>query len=352
MEWSMEKRAGVIRKQGRKSFPPTASFMAFAVMLLISLMAVSLKAQSAPAQSVPAQEQPPRPPTPQWQIDAGGKMEFDVVSVKPNNAGLPPSGPMPYSNIPLGPQDMYSPTGGLLSATNVPLFQYMIFAYKLTPDQTNSVRSHLPKWTTTENFDVQARASGNPTKDQFRLMMQALLADRFKLAIHYETRQLPVLALVLDKPGKLGPHIQPHPDDAPCSTAPPAPDAAPGPPATVAGGFPEPCGYVAGWPVSGHARFGARNVPLAMFATSFSAPFAGVDRPILDKTGLSGKFDFVIEFTPEFNGPLPPGATFQPDTSGPTFQEALKDQLGLKLDSQKGPVDVIVIDHVEQPSEN
>ena len=76
------------------------------------------------------------------------------------------------------------------------------------------------------------------------------------------------------------------------------------------------------------------------------------DRPVLDKTGLTGKIDFVIEFTPQFNGPLPPGANFQPDPTGPTFLEALKEQLGLKLESQTGLVEVIVVDHVEQPSEN
>jgi uncharacterized protein (TIGR03435 family) len=278
-------------------------------------------------------------------------MEFDVASVKLDTAA--PSPQTVNSNVPLGPQDMYSPTGGLLSATNFPLFQYMIFAYKLTPNQTQSVMSQLPKWANTDRYDIQARASGNPTKDQFRLMMQALLADRFKLAIHYETRQLPVYALVLDKPGKLGPHMQQHPEDSPCSTVAPAVGSAPGPLPTVDGGFPETCGAMVGWPVSGHIRGGARNMAVAMIATSFSVPqLTGVDRPILDKTGLSGKYDFVIEFTPQLNGPLPPGATFQPDPNGSTFLEALKEQLGLKLESQTGPVEVIIVDHVEHPSEN
>jgi uncharacterized protein (TIGR03435 family) len=292
---------------------------------------------------------------PQWQTDAGGKMEFDVASVKPNKAGLPPSGSMPYSNIPLGPQDLYSPTGGLLLATNWRLLQYMIFAFKLTPDQVQSVRSQLPKWATTEEFDIQARATGNPTKDQFRLMMQALLADRFKLAIHYETRKLPLFALVLDKPGKMGPQLQQHPADSPCPTAPPPPDSLS---PTVAGGFPEPCGAISdvqpGAP--GRLRVGARNIPMGMMASSLEllgnmGTSGNIDRPILDKSGVTGKFDF-IEWAPELNGPRSPGATFQPDPAGPTFMEALKEQLGLKLDSQKGPVDVIVIDHIEQPSEN
>jgi uncharacterized protein (TIGR03435 family) len=92
---------------------------------------------------------------------------------------------------------------------------------------------------------------------------------------------------------------------------------------------------------------------MATIASSFSIPqLSGVDAPIVDKTGLTGTFDFVIEFTPQINGPLPPGVNFQPDESGPTFAEALKEQLGLKLESQKGSVDVIVLDHVEEPSEN
>ena len=77
-----------------------------------------------------------------------------------------------------------------------------------------------------------------------------------------------------------------------------------------------------------------------------------LDRPVLDHTGLAGTFDFVLEWTPQLNGPLPPGVNFQPDESGPTFLQALKEQLGLKLETQTGPVEVVVIDHIEQPSEN
>jgi uncharacterized protein (TIGR03435 family) len=71
-----------------------------------------------------------------------------------------------------------------------------------------------------------------------------------------------------------------------------------------------------------------------------------------DQTGLSGTFDFTLEFTPELTGPLPPGATFQPDASGPTMEEALREQLGLKLESSKTTMEVQVLDHVERPSEN
>jgi uncharacterized protein (TIGR03435 family) len=340
----------------------------FAIILFAGALVAPLSAQSAAAQAPAAQAPPAQPaqstlgqavaaqasttpaPMPQWQIDAGGKMEFDVVSVKPNNA--PMTAQTVNSNIPLGPQDMFSPTGGLLSSTNWPLLQYMVFAYKLTPNQVQSVQTQLPKWATGIRYDIEARAAGNPTKDQYRLMMQALLADRFKLAIHYETKQVPAYALILDKPGKFGPGFQQHPTDSPCSTAAPT---AQGPAPTIAGGFPEICGAFAIVQPSnpGRIRAGARNVPMAMIATTLSNPqLFGVDRPVVDKTGLTGTFDIVIEFTPQLNGPLPPGATFQPDESGPTFLEAMKEQLGLRLDKQTAPVDSIVIDHIEQPSEN
>ena len=168
-----------------------------------------------------------------WQTAAGGKMAFDVASVKPNVAE--PSASTVHENIPLGPQDLFAPTGGLLSATNVSFVRYMVFAYKLSPTQIQVVRSQLPKWANNNRYDINARTSSNPTKDQFRLMMQSLLADRFKLAVHYETRQLPVYTLVLDNAGKLGPQLKPHPEDSPCPTlAPPADSLA----RTVAGGFP------------------------------------------------------------------------------------------------------------------
>ena len=300
----------------------------------------------------PAESQAPATPSPvpQWQIDAGGKMEFDVASVKPNTA--PMTAQTVHSNIPLGPQDMFTPTGGLLSSTNWPLFQYMIFAYKLTPNQVQSVQTQLPKWATTTRYDIEARAAGNPTKDQYRLMMQALLADRFKLAIHFEAKQVPVYAVVLDKPGKFGPQFRQHPADSPCSTAAPTEQgAAP----TQADGFPEICGAFVGVQPSnaGRLKLGARNVPMAMIAATLSIPeLTGADRPVIDKTGLTGNYDIVIEYTPQINGPLPPGVNFQPDQSGPTFLEAMKEQLGLKLDKQTAPIDSVVVDHIEQPSEN
>jgi uncharacterized protein (TIGR03435 family) len=319
-------------------------------LILISALAAtsSLRAQSAKAPAQPVQ-----PPTPQWQIDAGGKTEFDVASVKQNTAPVSPA--TRTGNMALGPQDAFTPTGGLFSITNRELWSYVVFAYKLFPTEADSFRAQVPKWAMENRYDIQARAAGNPTKDQYRLMIQALLADRFKLKVHYEIKQVPMLALVLDKPGKLGPKIQAHTSDAPCSVA-IAPGGAStangGTPVTIAGGFPERCNAVAEWPVGGRVRYGARNVPLANLIGLMVPGFDGIDRPVLDKTGLEGTFDFVIEFTPQLNGPLPPGETFVPDPSGPTFQQALREQLGFKLESQTGPTEVFILDHVEQPSDN
>jgi uncharacterized protein (TIGR03435 family) len=287
-----------------------------------------------------------------WEKVAGGKMSFEVASAKENKSGVSASN-RPSSNIPLDAQNLYAPTGGLFSATNFPLLEYMRFAYKLTPEQSQALYSQV-SWANTDRWDIQGRASGNPTKDQMRLMLQTLLADRFKLSLHFETRQLPAFALVLNKPGKFGPQLRPHVDDPPCSTAPPPPTSAAGFQATDAGGFPEFCGgFLRLQPsASGLLRFGARDVPMAILAMLSSSRLTGVDRPILDRTGLTGKFDLIIEFTPQPKFIQPPDTSSQSADTGPTFLEALKDQLGLKLESTTGPVDTLVIDHIEEPTPN
>ena len=288
---------------------------------------------------------------PRWQIDAGGKMAFDVASVKPNK-----SGGRAYSNVLLipGTGAVYSPTGGLFSAANYPLITYMAFAYDMTGDQALQLGAQLPSWVTMENFDIEARAEGNPTKDQMRLMMQSLLADRFKLVVHTETKQGPVYALVLSKPGKTGPQLQPHLDNASCSTA-QLPPTGTAPPSTVATAFPAICGGILRMQPSapGRARAGARNVTMGLIATTLSRMgIPDLGRPVLDQTGLSGTFDFAIEWTPQLNGPLPPGTDFQPDPDGPAFLQALQEQLGLKLEPTTGPADAFVVDHLEEPSPN
>ncbi len=263
---------------------------------------------------------------------------FDVASVKPS----PASGPS-NSNFPLGPGNAYTPNGGYFSATGFPLITYIAFAYKVMGEQS---LEQLPGWARTDRFDIQARVQGNPTKDQMRLMMRSLLAERFKLAIHDDTRQVSVAALVLVKASKLGSQLRAHPADSPCPT-----DA---PPAAVSSDprYPLLCGGLLPMQPSapGRIRLAGRNVTIDFIAKSLT-PGVGQGRPLVDRTTLTGTFDFNIEWAPEIPGPVKPGAEEQPDR-GPTFEEALREQLGFKLESQKGPIPVFVVDHLEHPSEN
>jgi uncharacterized protein (TIGR03435 family) len=282
---------------------------------------------------------------------AGGKMEFEVASVKRAQPGVFRS-----PNFPLDAGDAFaSMADGVLGepardrfSASMPLVTYITFAYKLslTKDQSESMLARLPKWVSTDRFDIQARAAGTPTKDQMRLMMQALLADRFKLAVHFETHQVPVLALMLIKPGKLGPNLRAHTDGPACDAA-GAKDV-----------FPPLCNVYMMLGSGTGEKAGSRNTTMALLASSLpglsnaSGGDGRLDRPVVDQTGLNGKFDFMIEWTRQTDGTRPPNADVPPDSPGTTFLEALHDQLGLKLESTIGPIETLVIDHVESPSEN
>jgi bla regulator protein BlaR1 len=332
---------------GRKLLLSAAAFLAVATPVTLGLLhSTPTRAASPIIQSTLDQTLPF-----DWQNTAGGKQSFTFASVKHNTSGRESSS----MNVPIGPGDEYLPNGGVFTATNVPLVSYIYFAYKLTGGQLQLLIPHLPQWVLKDRYDVEARASGNVTKDQMRLMMQSLLEDRFKLAIHYETQQLPVFALVLENPGKTGPRLQLHMDDPACSAAPsPTTHAsAEATPATVAGGFPVACGGIIGMPSTplGRLRAGARNVPIQLLATTLPQ-IGNLDRVVVDQTGLSGTFDFVFEWTPQINRPLPSGVNAPMGEPGPDFLEDLEQQLGLKLNQQAAPVEILVIDHAEQPSEN
>jgi uncharacterized protein (TIGR03435 family) len=259
----------------------------------------------------------------QSQTITAPKLEFDVASIKQNKSDA-----RPVTNFPLGPEDAYTPNGGLFSGSGVTLYQYISLAYDFTTYDYQLLKSRLPEWVLTDRFDIQARATGNLTKAQLRMMMQSLLVDRFKLAIHFETREVPVFALVLAKPGNTGPQLHPHSDEPPCSAA-------------------SPCGRFDSLPnPPGQFKIGARNVTMGFIANVLATSELG--RPVLDQTRLTGNFDFTLEWTPN----MPASPDFIPDQSGPTYIEALKGQLGLKLESTRGPIQVPVIDHVERPDEN
>jgi uncharacterized protein (TIGR03435 family) len=281
---------------------------------------------------------------------AGFKFAFDVASVKPNTSNAPA-----ISRFPMGPGDAFLPDGNFFAATNQPLIVYLRFAYKLGQGDLLD----LPTWVYSDRFDIEARAHGNPTKDQVRLMMQSLLADRFRLTAHTAKRAKPVFNLVLAKAGRIGPQLQVHSDDGSCPIAstPQTPDVAP-PAASSSSNTsvlhlpPIPCGSIGQISASSpdRGRLGGRRVSIGRIAGFLTNPYTGVDRPVLDRTGLTGNFDFSLEWSLAPDSAQLPVA--QLGDTGPSFLEALRDQLGFKLKSTTGPVDVLVIDHVERPSPN
>jgi bla regulator protein blaR1 len=290
-----------------------------------------------------------------WEKAAGGKMSFEVASVKP---GMGPGPTLPiFSNFVLGYNDN-KPPDGVLTATNVPLFDYIAFAYKLDLIQTRALAAQLPSWSRKEFFDIEARPQSKAvTRDQVRLMMQSLLADRFKLVAHLVSKQGPEYALVLAKVGKLGPQMRSYPDGFPCADAPQLTGGGRGQGSGVApilptvddGRFPASCGRISRMTPSGPglARQGGRDIPMGSIIGWLQMPES--DRTLVDRTGLSGTFDVSVEFEttppPGADSPAAPG-------NGPAFLEAMERQLGLKLQPITGPVETLIIDHVEEPSPN
>lgn len=282
-------------------------------------------------------------PGPAPSAQSAPALEFDVASVK---ASLTPrSGKndrflMPFGNV--------QPTSGLFS-DSAPVTMYLLFAYDIQdPSQIQMLLQSLPDWAKSDNYEIDARADGIPTRVQMRMMMQSLLKDRFKLALHYETHDGPVNALVLEKPGTLGPKLRIHPENAPCQVAP-----QPTGPTPASADHPVYCGLDM-WRADGQMHFRLTEATMAEAArllNTIGGMIGARDpRPIEDKTGLQGKYDFEIVFVPEANGPG--SADAQGDSGGPTFSAALRDQLGLKLVKDTGPVQVLVIDHIEKPSPN
>jgi uncharacterized protein (TIGR03435 family) len=300
-------------------------------------------------------------------------LAFDVVSVRPSKPGSEQR-----SNVPLDAGNVYasinsddarSAAGGLFIATHQALWRYISFAYRLSGTQELALRfnffsgapkSGAPFWVTgsfdaaPESFDISARAPADTSIDQMRLMMQALLADRFHLVIHYVSADAPVFALVLAKPGVTGPNLKPHaPSDA-CAVPMPDQSAAPAPrpaatPSSV-GDLPPVCGVIAHVPSSAPGQhYGGRAFPLSLFATSVPTMtgLAVIPRPVIDETGLSGLYDFTLTW---MHDPTGKDAAVADNTAN--FHEALKIQLGLELKPSHAPINFLIVDHVERPSEN
>ena len=308
------------------------------VILLLGLFGAEsrLTAGRAQTNSTSATDRP----TPQWEIDAGGKMAFEVASVKRH--AYDPAAPfyIPHSNFPLDSSDVYKPTGGLLSSENRPVATYISFAYKLTGDEASHMK--YPKWAIDEHFDIEARGPASATKDQMRLMMQSVLADRFKLVVHWENQQVPVFKVVLAKAGKPEPNLQPYSGD-PCPYGTQPAQVNPKLPFTPMCGQP-------GMRQLPDSEFEvvARSIPIQQLVATLSRwAGTGIDRPLVDGTGLTGSFDYLLTFAPDM-----PGAPVQSAAQGPTFIEALRDQLGLKLEPATAQLPFLILDHIEEPSEN
>ena len=317
-------------------------------VLLVSLLASPLVAQSAAAQASEAQP----PAMPQWQVAAGGTMRFETASIHKDT-----SGNFKKPSFALSADDGMPPTDGNFHA-DFPLIIYIQFAYKewFTGEQVHTLLATLPKWAVSDTYEIQAQASGKPSKDQMRLMLQSLLADRFGLLVHFETRQMPVFLLTMVKPGKMGPRLHPHTPS--CNNAEPVSDptgktpAANGSAATQI--FPPPCldRSLMTIPKPNHVKLtGSRNMTLPVLAT-YLPSIGDLDRPVIDRTGIQASVDFSLEFTPEAYLPENSGVAADPDTPITTFHEALDKQLGLILAPAKAPLDVLIVDHVERPSEN
>jgi Protein of unknown function (DUF3738) len=167
--------------------------LALALALGLANMPVQVQAQAS-TEAVPSAISHT---TPEWQTRAGGRMAFEVASIHLAKPGTfsPPS-------FALDPGDSAIPPGGHFFA-DFPLLAYLTFAYKIwpIPEQRRALLAQMPKWAREESFVIEAKAEGNPSKDQMRLMVQSLLADRFKLTVHFERQQSPVFAVALANQG-------------------------------------------------------------------------------------------------------------------------------------------------------
>jgi uncharacterized protein (TIGR03435 family) len=274
---------------------------------------------------------------------------FDVASIRENKSGFDATGAnKPHSNFPIGSDDSYSATGGEFSATNLPLISYIIFAYKITTNNRDALVASVPDWVMNDGFNIEARTDvKGVTKDQMRLMMRSLLAERFGLAIHHEEREVPVFAATLDHPGKPGPQLRKHLANADC---PQTTTASYSSPATDAAGFPVICNGFANSmhpDAPYHRKVGGGDLTIAAIVSGFSG-IGHLGRPAVDQTGLTGGYDFFLDWLPD----PPLGKELPADASGPSFVEALKNQLGIKLVRQNSTIDFVVVDRVERPSPN
>jgi uncharacterized protein (TIGR03435 family) len=227
------------------------------------------------------------------QQQPAARAEFEVVSVKPGD--------------PADPSSSGRTTPGGLEMRNTTLKNLVRSAYRLNEYQLEGG----PKWMDSAKFNIDARLPAGVPRDQIPLMMQALLADRFKLEFHRVTKTLPQYELVI---AKGGPKIEVTSEDDP-----------------KRGSSSQGDRQIKGW-----------GMPVSTLASML---ISAVGAPVTDRTGLAGKYNFILEFAPLMGTP-------RENETLPTIFAALQEKLGLKLEATKGPVEVLVIDRAEKPTEN
>jgi uncharacterized protein (TIGR03435 family) len=270
---------------------------------------------------------------------------FEVASVKHNKSGSP------------GVRLFFQP-GGRFVAENVTL-QFLIAAAYGDPRPLADFQIvGGPKWINADRFNVIAKAEGDPQPSAdgpppvMFAMLRTMLADRFKVRVHEETREMPIYTLIKARnDGKLGEHLTLTTTDCAALMRGPAGDRPALPPSPTERPT---CGLRVGF---GSLSGGGMTVTQLAGAIS---RMPGVDRVVNDRTGLDGSYDLDLHWTPDQLPPRPAGAPDGPirvngvdvDPNGPSIFTALQEQLGLKLESTKGPVHVIVIDSVDQPTDD
>jgi len=250
----------------------------------------------------------PAPPAPLKPMAADADPSFEVATIKPSDPNVP--------------GNWFSVKGRNYTTHNISLAGLIESAYGVHAKQI----VNGPDWFDKDTYDLNAvpDGEGQPSDKQWNTMMQKLLADRFKLTFHHEQRELPVFALTVGKDGAKNM-------------------------AENTGGGPLPSLFFQG--TKGGIMLPARNATMKDFTGLLQEVV--LDRPVVDQTGLKGRYDFTLKWAPDdsqFGGHVP-SASDDP-SAPPSLFTALQEQVGLKLTAQKTAVDVLVIDHVEKPSPN
>jgi uncharacterized protein (TIGR03435 family) len=250
------------------------------------------------------------------------RLTFEVASVKPAKSA---SGRFTMNGGP-GTGDP-----GRITYTNIMLRRILLSAYEVRNYQISG-----PDWLDSLRFDITAKIPDGATKEQFQSMLRNLLATRFKMTIHRESKELPIYALLT---ARNGPKVKATVDDGSAGKQ-PDDQLAMIQPVEGKDGFPTLSLRTPGLvseTKSGRARVTAKETPISKFADLLSGQLG---RPVIDMTGMTGNYSFVVYFTPEDRNP--------DGSSDPSIFGALQEQLGLRLEARKGPVELLVIDHAEK----